>query len=67
MIVGLSRRNLVRRGKIYIKLLLLAVIVVYLLPKLISLLWEVNTGPKIRDDHMLEKPLRVISLSVNNT
>lgn len=67
MIVGFSRRKIMRLSQLYIKLLLLIIIMFYILPKLLSLFLNSNVpAPKLREDQLLEKPLRVISIFVNN-
>ncbi|MDT8901089.1 hypothetical protein [Anaeroselena agilis] len=62
MIVGISWRIVSRRVKAALKAMALVVMVFYVLSKLLGFLWQFNQPlPKIRDDHYLEKPLRVIS------
>lgn len=60
MVATLSIRDLLRRTKIIIRMLLLAILVFYVLPQLITLLWNATmVDPKGPDQHLLEKPLRV--------
>jgi hypothetical protein len=67
MIMGISRRRLGQRLKICWKVLLLAAIVFYLLPELIAMYRQFEQpGPKLRDEQYWEKPLRVISVNMNN-
>lgn len=67
MIVGLSRKNVARRLSIGIKFLIIAFILLYVLPKLISLLWQLcHPSPDIHQEQFLEKPLRVISAIIKN-
>ncbi len=62
MIVGLSRRRVSRRVMTALKAMALAVMIFYMLPKLLGFFWQFNQPlPKIRDNHIMEKPLRVIS------
>jgi hypothetical protein len=67
MILSLSRRSLVRHGRRCLLLLVLIVLLFYLLPKLFTLLSEENTWPKIRDNSVPDKPLKVISSWMSNT
>lgn len=47
--------------KLSCKIIILATIVFYILPKLMSLLWYMHDSEqKMREDLMLEKPLRVM-------
>jgi len=65
MIVGISLNNASRRVKIGLKAVVLAVMIFYVLPKLLGFFWQFNQpGPKIREEQILEKPLRVISVFV---
>jgi len=64
MIISLSRRNLLKSGKLSMKLVLLIILLIYLLPKLLLVFWNVTCDPKIHEDKLLEKPLRVISQSI---
>jgi hypothetical protein len=67
MILPLSRRFLVKRGKICLLVLLLVALLFYLIPKLFTLFWEENTWPKIRDNSVPDKPLKVITGWMSNT
>jgi len=65
MVITFSWQGILKRSKFYIKIILVTLIIFYILPQLISILWEcVNPGLKIRDQHLLEKPLRVMAASV---
>lgn len=67
MVVAFSWRNLSKRTKLFVKLVLLAIILFYILPKLLSLFWQANDHEmKIREQQMLEKPLRVITCIIDN-
>jgi len=67
MIVDLSRRNIVKHASIGVKFLIIALILFYVLPKLISLLWHIcHPDPKIHQEQFLEKPLRVISAIIGS-
>lgn len=60
MIFGISRRDIVRNGKLIIKVIVLLVLVFFILPSLISLVWNMSCpGIERRDEKILEKPLRV--------
>ncbi|CVK17527.1 hypothetical protein [Sporomusa sphaeroides] len=62
MVVMFSWRRVIKRSKLYIRIVLLTLIIFYILPKLMTMLWEFsNPGLKIRDQHLLEKPLRVMT------
>jgi hypothetical protein len=67
MILPLSRRSLVRRGKLFLLFLLLIALLFYLLPRLFASFGEENTWPKIRDNSVPDKPLKVISSWMSNT
>jgi len=60
MVVTFSWHGIIKKAKLYFKIIILAIILFYILPKLLSLLWYLHyPEPKIRDEHLLEKPLRV--------
>jgi len=62
MVVLFSWRNILKKIRVYFNIIILVIIIFYILPKLLSLLWYIHyPEPKIQDDHLLEKPLRVIS------
>lgn len=64
MVITFYWRSFLKRSKLYIKIILLTLIIFYILPVLITLLMEYNNpGLKIRDQHLLEKPLRVMVIS----
>ena len=64
MIITFSWQSVLKRSKLYIKIVLLTLIIFYILPKLMTILWECNNpGLKLRDQHLLEKPLRVMDAS----
>ncbi|XEQ93062.1 hypothetical protein SCACP_19140 [Sporomusa carbonis] len=66
MVVTFSLRSIIKKSKLYIKIVLLTLIIFYVLPKLMTMFWEFsNPGHKIRDQHLLEKPLRVMVTSNN--
>ncbi|MBP2634205.1 MAG: hypothetical protein H6Q72_112 [Firmicutes bacterium] len=65
MVLTFSWHGILKKSKLYIKIILVTLIIFYILPQLISILWEcVNPGLRIRDQHLLEKPLRVMATSV---
>ena len=60
MVVTFSWRSIIKNAKLYFKIIILAIILFYILPKLLSLVWIIHyPEPKIHDEHLLEKPLRV--------
>ena len=60
MVVTFSWHSIIKKAKFYGRIVILAIILLYILPKLLSLLWYIPyPEPKIRDNHLLEKPLRV--------
>lgn len=60
MICLVSLRAFWQKAKIFCKMIVLAWIALYVLPKLFGLLWqEDQLEKKIREEHLLEKPLRV--------
>ncbi|MDF2569898.1 MAG: hypothetical protein K0R55_1502 [Sporomusa sp.] len=60
----LSLRTIIKKSKLYVKIVLLTLIIFYILPKLMTMFWELNNpGLKMRDQHLLEKPLRVMATS----
>ncbi|MDF2570768.1 MAG: hypothetical protein K0R22_1739 [Sporomusa sp.] len=62
MVVTFSLRSIIKKSKLYIKIVLLTLIIFYILPKLMTMFWELNNpGLKMRDQHLLEKPLRVMN------
>lgn len=60
MVVVFSWHRLLKKIKLYIKIMLLFIIILYILPKLLTLFWHTqNPDIKIRDQNLMEKPLRV--------
>lgn len=60
MVINFSRDSIMKKTKLYSKLIILLIIVFYILPKLLSLLWYLNPPElKIREEHLIEKPMRV--------
>jgi len=52
--------------KIVGKIIILVIILFYILPQLLSLLWYIHyPEPKMREEHLLEKPLRVTATLLN--
>lgn len=63
-----SVHNIIRRTKLYLKVIILAVLIFYILPKLLTLFWNTNNQEqKIREQHMFEKPLRVTLDTIDRT
>ncbi|XER07048.1 hypothetical protein SRRS_25930 [Sporomusa rhizae] len=64
MVVTFSWRGALKKSRLVVKIVLLTLILFYILPKLVTLFWQFNSpGLKIRDQHLLEKPLRVMAAS----
>lgn len=62
MIVGIARRRISRGIRIGLLAMVLAVLVLYVLPRLLDLFWQFHQlEPKIREEQLWEKPLRVFS------
>ncbi len=61
MVVTFSGRSMIKKAKLSFKIIILGTIVFYILPKLLSLLWYLHyPEQRIREDHLLEAPLRVM-------
>lgn len=61
MIALFSFRSMLKHAKLWVKLIVLVLIIFYILPKLLNLFWDSNhSEPKIREEQLLEKPLRVM-------
>lgn len=68
MIMGISRRRAGQSIRICLKLVILAAILFYLLPRMVALYWQLQQpGPKFREEQYWEKPLRVISIYTYTT
>ena len=66
MVVAFSGRSMLKKAKLSFKIIILGTIVFYILPKLLSLLWYMHyPEQKMREDHLLEAPLRVIATLLN--
>jgi hypothetical protein len=66
MIFTFSGRSIIKKAKLSSKVIILAIILFYILPKLLSLLWYIHyPEPKMREEHLLEKPLRVTAVLIN--
>lgn len=60
MVVVFPWSSFIRKAKICLRIIILAVFLFYILPKLLSQLWIINNmEPKIKPEY-LEKPLRVM-------
>ncbi len=60
MVLSISRRSLIKKSKLITRLLVLAVIIIYILPQLLSLLVNAFEGDtQERERRLIEKPLRV--------
>ncbi|NLP41144.1 MAG: hypothetical protein GX348_02945 [Veillonellaceae bacterium] len=54
--------------KLAVKIILLIIIVFYILPKLLSLFWYATDQElKLKEQHMLDKPLRVSAQIIDNS
>ena len=61
MVVTFSGSGMIKKAKLLVKIIILVTIVFYILPKLLSLLWYIHyPEQKIREDRLLETPLRVM-------
>ncbi|MPM66040.1 hypothetical protein SDC9_112944 [bioreactor metagenome] len=68
MILAISWGSLAKRLKLAVKVILLIIIIFYILPKLLSLFWQANDQElKLREQRMLEKPLRVSAQIIDNS
>ncbi|SFL81048.1 hypothetical protein SAMN04490355_101928 [Pelosinus propionicus DSM 13327] len=60
MVINFSGQNIMKKCKLYTKIIILLIIVFYILPKLLSILWYlIPPEEKIRQEHLIEKPMRV--------
>ena len=60
MVVTFSWPSITRKVKLCIQIIILVIILFYVLPKLLSLIWFLHyPDPIIRDEHLLDKPMRV--------
>jgi hypothetical protein len=60
MVINFSGHNIIKKCKLYTKIIILLIIVFYILPKLLSILWYLSPPEeKIRQEHLIEKPMRV--------
>jgi hypothetical protein len=60
MVINFSGHNIMKKCKLYTKIVILLIIVFYILPKLLSILWYLSPPEeKIRQEHLIEKPMRV--------
>jgi hypothetical protein len=67
MVINFWGHSFINKIKLYFKIVILATILFYILPNLLGLLWYINTpDPKIREEQLLERPLRV-EIDIINT
>lgn len=60
MVVNVSLRQILKKTKIISLVILLAIMLFYIIPKLFILLWDAGEiDSKDHDHRLLEKPLRV--------
>lgn len=60
MIINISEKNILKKSKMYLKIAILFIIVFYILPRLLGILWYLSPPEeKIRQEHLMEKPMRV--------
>lgn len=60
MVAAFSIRKFVKNSKFALRVFLLVLMLVYVLPRLLLLLWDAATSERhIPDQQILEKPLRV--------
>lgn len=63
MVVTFSGNRIMKTTKILAKIIILVIILFYILPQLLSLLWYIHyPEPKMREEQLLEKPLRVTAI-----
>ena len=61
MVVTFSGNGMIKKAKLVVKIIILVTIVFFFLFKLLSLLWYIHyPEQKIREDRLLETPLRVM-------
>ena len=66
MVVAFSGNRIMKTSKIVVKIIMLIIILCYILPQMLSLLWYIHyPEPKMREEHLLEKPLRVTAILVD--
>lgn len=62
LITSLSLHAVMKKAKLCFKIAILIFVILYILPKLLNLYWDVShPGQKIKEQQLLEKPLRVMS------
>jgi len=66
MVVIFPWHHIMKKAKLCIKIIVLAIILFYILPKLLSQIWFFNHDPKIHYENF-DKPLRVTNISVKIT
>ncbi|VBB07992.1 Hypothetical protein LUCI_3257 [Lucifera butyrica] len=59
MITSVSLRRIIKRSQLYLKVMVLVLLVLYVLPKLLTLFWYPALEEKLRQEQLLERPLRV--------
>ncbi|MDF2634476.1 MAG: hypothetical protein K0R78_1350 [Pelosinus sp.] len=60
MVINFSGQSIIKKSKLYAKIVILLIIVFYILPKLLSILWYLSPQEeKIRQEHIFDKPMRV--------
>jgi hypothetical protein len=66
MVVTFSLQSIIKKVKLHFKIIILAIILFYILPKLLSLLWYIHyPEPKFREERLIETPLRVKNASID--
>ncbi|MCE5284575.1 MAG: hypothetical protein LLG02_01820 [Pelosinus sp.] len=61
MIFTFSLRQLWRKVNLFIMIIVLLAVVFYIFPGLLKLIWQQNSSEeKMRQQYLLEKPLRVL-------
>jgi membrane protein YdbS with pleckstrin-like domain len=63
MIYTFSLRQLWKKANLFIMIIILLVVVFYIFPCLVKLIWQQDSSEeKMRQQYLLEKPLRVHSM-----
>ncbi len=60
MVLTVSRQQVINTAKFGTRVVVFLLLALYILPKLLIMLWQVNSVPNIQDENLLEKPLRVM-------
>ncbi len=65
MVVSFSWRNIFRRWQTILKLVFIVFIIIYVLPKICLVLWDIyHPIPKLQQQKLFETPLRVLRIYI---